>query len=189
MTPAPPEPEKIEGPEGGDEPTDEPDKGPAEGEGEQENEPDEAKAAPTPTDKPTPSKGTPTGRATSPRKRGGQPLPEPDEGLQPCPLCGGEGQVPAELKHAPDAEACPVCAGLGMVETGSLVPSEAAIPCTACHGLGYTTPHTVPAVAPIPPLGPDDAATPPGEAPPGVPLVFEPLPVPVPADAAATVAS
>lgn len=85
-----------------------------------------------------------------------------------CPLCPSQhkgfvdirwaGRIPDELAQAvtsymrgveqvaylpdPQTKRCARCGGYGKTQTGSLVPSNDLITCSACKGYGYTPPPT-----------------------------------------------
>jgi hypothetical protein len=67
----------------------------------------------------------------------------------------GDSQ-PRQLKPDPDAAQCEACGGEGLVDTGSHVQGQEALPCKRCDGFGWTgprrqsTPVAPLATAPIP---------------------------------------
>jgi len=49
------------------------------------------------------------------------------------------GQRPhSELKHDQHSAVCSYCDGEGVVDTGSKVPGQTALPCVECEGMGWT---------------------------------------------------
>lgn len=61
----------------------------------------------------------------------------------PCPICGGNIDLPDVPPQDSKRQKCPTCHGFGMTVTGSLVPEKQIDSCSDCQGRGWIDKHPV----------------------------------------------